>query len=362
MIDKTDSNRVKVIGIGELGKDIVSVLINKYSFSDLKFISFDEDKDLSEFYIKFPGEKKYVYGEKHRVHVIEEYDKDELNSYFSSLDSSTIFIFCLVEPIAHAILEILFSSEFPLFVRIPFKFENTSNYAQTIAMVKLLKCRKNTILLDSEIYSSQVKPVPFPGLYHQMIYGLANELAVLLKLFPKVVEVTLLPLNYLYRPRVTFIFQQDDIVYTEKELIKRLQIYLFDIQHNNLNKLILELHNDGLYCFYYVDKVSSMDLILLLMILSPFTNNLNIVGAYIWGDNSHDLFRVFVDDDEYGPFPKEYHVLQRVYNYYLNYLKQDDNYDVLFEKVQKMNSAYILELRKNYTKVEVTSSLTIVNQ
>lgn len=362
MIDKIDSNRVKVIGVGEQGKDVVSVLNNKYSFSDLKFISFDEDKDLSEFYINFPGEKKYVYGEKHHIHIIEEYDKDKLYSYFSSLDSSTIFTFCLVEPIAHAILEILFSSEFPLFVRIPFKFENTSNYAQTLAMVKRLKCRKNTILLDSETYSSHVKPVPFPGLYHQMIYGLANELAVLLKLLPKGVDISLLPFNYLYRPRVTFIFPEDDIVYREEELLKRLQIYLFDIQQNNLNKLILELHNEDLYCFHYVAKVSSMDLILLLMILSPYAGKLNLAEAYIWGDNSHDLFKVFIADNQYGPYPKKYHVLQSVYSYYLHYLKQDNNYDMLFEKVQKMTSLYILELRKNYTKVEVTSSLIIINQ
>lgn len=349
-----------VIGIGSEGKEVISILINKYKFTNVKYVHFEEDENLFEFYNPFEGEIEYLYGKKNVIYEIGNINKNKWIDFFKQFDQSSIIVLCLAEPISQTLLEFVYKSDITLFIRIPFKFENSHNFQSTLSWVKCLEKRKNTILLNSDKYSLLGKPVNLPILYNKMIYGLSAFMARALKLFSNEIETSLLPLNSLCKKRMFLIFDPADFSFSKEDILMKIDYYLDQIKLGLLHRILIKVNEESPYS-YFVKKESVIDLLSILLILYLFKNKFGFGDIHIWGIDAYTLTEILDQNINFSQDQSNLKEISEAFEYLLKDIKYGNNYIYLEQNLDQLLKEYNLEFWKYHIKYDIVSALTIIN-
>jgi len=355
---------VVALGVGNEGRDIISIIINEYKFSNVRYLHFEEEEeeeDLQEFHIHFKGERTYVYGKKHNIHVINDFDKREMKDLFCQIDPTCIIVLCLAEPISQSVLELVYESTFNLLIRIPFKFENSHNYKNTLTWVELLKNRNRTILFNADRYSSLVKPVDLASLYRQMIHGQAATLAISLKLFPSEEETILFPISFLFRERNVFIFEPEHFLFSKLDFCKKIDSIINQLNSGILRKIKVKAKEAPNCSLYFINNETAPDLIIVLFLLYLFHKPYNLDNSHFWGKDAIPLKKL-IDKSKFNNASMNLKIITYGFSYLKRALIHNYNFNNIEYNLNLLIDEYILEFKKYHRNEEFKSSLTTYNQ
>lgn len=352
-------NNINILGVGVDGKEIVNRLIAEYLLTDVYYLHYTELETSDEFYIPFPGTVSYIYGKKHYIYEVDQIDRAKLKEIYKTFHSDTIIILSLAEPISQFILEDLLSSNYKIIVRFPFKFENTRHYERAKDLLKKIESRPNTCIIHSDVYAEAVKAVPFFGIMYQLYRAQATYVATLLGYIPAEDECVSLPLSYLCRDRVSFVFDPDHINFDRKTFEQSISSLLGLILDDTFETLKIESSYNKDY-FHFIKLESTLNLLSFSMIMLYFKKKLNVEASYmIWGKEAYDLV-VLIDNGYELVIPEQLQVLSDGYNYLKSRLADSNIEKTVGDRLLSSMRQYIVEIKTTYLNNAFIQALSIV--
>lgn len=352
-------NNINILGVGVDGKEIVNRLIAEYLLTDVYYLHYTELESSDEFYIPFPGTVSYIYGKKHYIHEVDQIDRAKLKEIYKTFHSDTIIILSLAEPISQFILEDLLSSTYKIIVRFPFKFENTRHYERAKDLLKKIENRPNTCIIHTDVYAEAVKAVPFGGIIYQLYRAQATYVATLLGYVPAGDELVSLPLNYLCRDRVSFVFDPNHINFDRKTFEQSISSLLGLILDDTFETLKIESSYNKDY-FHFIKLESTLNLLSFSMIMLYFKKKLNVEASYmIWGKEAYDLV-VLIDNGYELVIPEQLQVLSEGYNYLKSRLADSNIEKTVGDRLLSSMRQYIVEIKTTYLNNAFLQALSIV--
>lgn len=353
-------DNINVLGVGIDGKEIVNRLIAEYLLTDVYYLHYTELESSDEFYIPFPGTVSYVYGKKHDIYEVNQIDCAKLNEIYKTFHSETIIILSLAEPISQFILEDLLGSTYKIIVRFPFKFENTHHYERAKDLLKKIENRPNTRIVHTDVYAEAVKAVPFFGIKYQLFCAQASYVATLLGCLPAGDELVSLPLNYLCRDRVSFVFDPDHIKFDKKTFEQSISSFLGLILDDSLERLKIESSAYSRGYFHFIKAESTLRLLSFILIMLYFKKPLKVEGDFmIWGKDAYNLIDLL--DNSYNlDIPEHLKVLHEGYNYLKSRLTDTVIEKTVSERLTNLMRQYIVEIKTTYLSKPFLHSLSII--
>lgn len=353
-------NNINILGVGVDGKEIVNRLIAEYLLTNVHYLHYTELESSDEFYIPFPGTVSYVYGKKHDIYEVDQVDRAKLKEIYKTFHSDTIIILSLAEPISQFILEDLLASTYKIIVRFPFKFENTRHYERAKDLLKKIENRPNTCIIHTDVYAEAVKPVSFCGIKYQLYRAQATYVATLLGHVPAGDELVSLPLNYLCRDRVSFVFDPDYINFDRKTLEQSISSFLHLILDDTFETLKIESSAYNRDYFHFIKPESTLDLLSFSMIMLYFKKQLKVEASYmIWGSEAYDL-NVLLDNGYELVIPEQLQVLSDGYNYLKSKLVDSDIEKIVGDRLTSLIRQYNVEIKTTYLNNAFIQALSIV--
>lgn len=353
-------NNINILGVGVDGKEIVNRLIAEYLLTDVYYLHYTELESSDEFYIPFPGTVSYIYGKKHDIYEVDQIDRAKLKEIYKTFHSDTIIILSLAEPISQFILEDLLSSNYKIIVRFPFKFENTRHYERAKDLLKKIENRPNTCIIHTDVYAEAVKPVSFFGIKYQLYRAQATYVATLLGHLPAGDELVSLPLNYLCRDRVSFVFDPNHINFDRKTFEQSISSLLGLILDDSFETLKIESSAYNKDYFHFIKLESTLNLLSFSMIMLYFKKKLNVEASYmIWGKEAYDLV-VLIDNGYKSVIPEQLQVLSEGYNYLKSRLADSNIEKTVSERLTNLMRQYIVEIKTTYLSEPFLHALSIV--
>lgn len=354
-------SQIDLLGIGAEGADIVSELAGRFAFATSAYMDFSPQEKNDEYFIAFPGSKRYLYAEKHELYKVEDVDKIALSEILDQLDKHTIMAFNIAEPISQYLIPYIIDKSYQLVVRLPFKFENSDTYLASCAWAKKLRSRSRTSIVDSDLFSTLIKPVGLSGVYHQMLTGQANYIASLLKLIPSTAETRRLPLSYLCRDRITLIFDPDHLDAGPVEINKYIDQHLSLLQNDALSHVKISLFANQAGCLHFVSRSSALSTLALLQILLIYKEEIGSMATVaIWGKDTfefQDILNPPVEAESTSYLP----ALQQLYLYLAQRLEHDGLRQAIQTKLMRLMNEYIIETDVQYHQYEFMQALQINN-
>lgn len=354
-------SKIDLLGIGAEGADIVSELAGRFAFATSAYMDFSPQEKNDEYFIAFPGSKRYLYAEKHELYKVEDVDEIALSEILDQLDKHMIIAFNIAEPISQYLIPYIIDKSYQLVVRLPFKFENSNTYLESCALAKKLQSRSRTSIVDSDLFSTLIKPVGLSGVYHQMLTGQANYIASLLKLLPSTTETRRLPLSYLCRDRVTLIFDPDYLNVDPAEIQKYIDQYLSMLQNSELTSIKISLFAHQAGYLHFVSRSSAISALALLQILISYKDEIGTMATVdIWGKDPFE-FQVILNPPVEAESTSYLCAIQQSYLYLGQRLERENLRQTIQTKLMRLMNEYIIEAYIHYHKDEFMQALQVNN-
>ena len=353
-------NNINILGVGVDGREVVSQLVAEYLLTDVYYLHYTELESSDEFYIPFPGTVSYVYGKKHGIYEVDQIDRAKLKEIYKTFHSDTIIILSLAEPISQCILENLLSSNYKIIARFPFKFENTRHYVRAKDLLKKIENRPNTHIIHTDVYAEAVKVVSFCGIKYQLYRAQGTYVATLLGHLPEEGDIFNLPLDYLCRDRVNYIFDSDYIIFDRKTFEQSISSFLHLILDDTFETLKIESSAYNRDYFHFIKSESTLNLLSFSMIILYFKKQLKVEASYmIWGSEAYDL-NVLLDNGYELVIPEQLQVLSDGYNYLKSKLVDSDIEKIVGDRLICSMRQYNVEIKTTYLNNAFIQALSIV--
>ena len=254
----------------------------------------------------------------------------------------------------------MLGSTYKIIVRFPFKFENTRHYERAKDLLKKIESRPNTRIIHTDVYAEAVKPVSFFGIKYQLYRAQATYVATLLGYIPAGDECVSLPLSYLCRDRVSFVFDPDHINFDRKTFKQSISSFLHLILDDTFETLKIESSAYNRDYFHFIKSESTLNLLSFSMIILYFKKQLKIEASYmIWGKEAYDLV-VLIDNGYELVIPEQLQVLSEGYNYLKSRLADSNIEKTVGDRLLSSMRQYIVEIKTTYLNNAFLQALSIV--
>ena len=351
-------NNLSIIGIGIEGKLILSKLILDYGIKNVGYIDFSIDKQLADYFIPFPGKKKFLYAEKHELYQIANFNEPKFLDLLSRVKEDAVFVLCLSEPISHTVLKCIIDTDYQILIRVPFKFENTNNFQFTRVLLQKINSRPKTTILFSDHFSEKLSTIRFSGIMHQLISGQANLLASKLghdSIKPKFIRK---PLNAFLKEKVNIIYDPNTFTFPIYKLKNKMDNFISNMCSDDL--WIVSLKHFAYIKTYYqfMDQDSLLNLLALLIIVSFLQGHeKQMFNILFWGREAYS-FSEILQKNYSKDTPEQLRSISEGYEY-LNKMLSVDHKLFLKNKLDLLFNDYILEFEAYYFVIEFFNSLQI---